>query len=377
MKVIAFDAKEFRRIKKRISTSAVNGDYSINSEFFTPLGVGVLINDSNLFKQKYYEFNALLKKQYGIDDPTKFFSFGCLRDLLNYDRAARYCEDLISYMEPYINGIHITYVILPIHKYPEINVGGKRCENKTVKTEKFLRDLTPSFSYITAWDYLMSRMSLIDGDCEIHIDGFRGKECQAWNDLVKRCKPIIFPHGDECNCFISIADIIAFVTDHRLYQNYVKLNEDGIQKIWSGNGIEISHHYIDPKRISKISWYSEFLIETSHLLSRPIVYFMADTINVNNIAKPNDDEYAVKDRPKPQGIKMKHPELFRAAIQYAEYLGGSFKVYDKDQDLSLIRDKDVIVYMGSDSKKLAEMYHDGYDIEILKAKEMKKKIEKL
>lgn len=376
MNVFAFDAKEFRRRKSKNSTQNENIERPSGSEFFTPLGVGVSIKDSITFKRKYCEVNNKLKEQYGITDSSKFYSSRFLRDLLSYDLAARYCEDLISHMEPYIDGIHITYVILPIHKYRTMQVGGKKCGIRNVETEKFLRDLTPSFSYITAWDYLMPRLSSISGDHEIHIDAFRGKESPAWNDLIKKTKPIAFLHGDECNCYISMADIIAFVTDHRLYQRYLKLNEDGIKQIWGGSGVEISSHYIDPKRISKISWHSESLIETSHLLSRPIVYFMADTINVNNIAKLDDESFGNSEPNSPR-TKMKYPEMYRSAIQYAEHLGGSFKLYDKDQDSGLIGDHDVIVYMGNDSKRLTEIYLDAYDIEIYKVKEMRKKMEEI
>ena len=45
-------------------------------------------------------------------------------------------------------------------------------------------------------------------------------------------------------------------------------------------------------------------------------------------------------------------------------------------DSDKVRDGDVIVYMGENSKRIARTYEDGFDIEIYKAKELRDIIEK-
>jgi hypothetical protein len=53
------------------------------------------------------------------------------------------------------------------------------------------------------------------------VDGFRGKITYAWEDLLSKTSPVVYPHGDECNVFISTADMIASLTDKKLYDNYL------------------------------------------------------------------------------------------------------------------------------------------------------------
>jgi len=66
---------------------------------------------------------------------------------------------------------------------------------------------------------------------------------------------------------------------------------------------------------------------------------------------------------------------FRAATKYAYLKGGSVQFYDPYQDARLVGDGDIIVYMGDNSKKIAKTLADAYDIEYMRARDVRKKVE--
>jgi len=348
------------------------------------------IKNGAVFKKLYIEANKDLCDDFGIETTKRFFSSNQLKKALDMKAAIAYCNKLVERVSDAIDLIHITYIVLPPKDVPEVQVGGNKCPVEMIRSEEFIRKMGPSFSYITAWDYLYKHKL---SEAEIHLDGFRGKRTIAWDEMIAKTIPKVYPHGDECNCFISLADIIAFLTDVRLYQRDPGPSHDpmqnrglrpnNVQDIWKKNGFGVECHFIDQKQISKIAWYSNENIDITRYLARPVVFFLTDQIEKTKMEGLELSENQTKldtglfEEPKRFTKVVQNLEPFHSALSYAEKIGGCLQMFDRYVDSDKVRDGDIIVYMGEGSKRIAQTYSDGFDVEIIKAKDLRRKVKEM
>ena len=128
------------------------------------------------------------------------------------------------------------------------------------------------------------------------------------------------------------------------------------------------------KGLGLFAWHEDELIDLKPYIKRPIVFFLVDRIENLDVLRspeaPPKDEIPVERRFNRQ---IRNFPAFKAATKYAYELGGSIQLYDPYTDAGLVRDGDVIVYMGDNSKKIAMTLSDAYDIEIIRAKDLRKK----
>ena len=97
------------------------------------------------------------------------------------------------------------------------------------------------FSYLTALSYVWKHQGSNFGDLEMHIDSFKTYQGLEHH---KECGPIkIFYRGDECDPFISCADIIAFLVDDMLYAQKLRLSPNGIKDVLKPYGFDTTVHF--------------------------------------------------------------------------------------------------------------------------------------
>lgn len=340
-KVIAFDSKDFKR-------SNAAGEL----KWFTPLGCGVAISDQESFAKQYAESLKEFAKDFGISQISGCFSSAEYFQEIGPAKVCALSEKLLNSVQKFIDSVYFTFIVLPPAETPKVSVGGYRCPTREIETFDFLRQVAGYFSYITAWHYLG-----VEGreDETILIDGFNGKRTQAWDDLLTRCTPKIYQHGDECNPFIATADIIAFLTDKKLWDGYLKLTPENAITVWQGYAFKVeTPHFLDVKILSKIKWYSDDHIVLNEFFARPMIFLKADGYKVDDLKKL---------------------DVYPEATILARQLNGCVQGFDKESDSSKIKNGDLFVYAGEDSKKLATTLQDIYEIEILPFKDLKEKIE--
>lgn len=221
MTVVAFDAKEFQRGKPdRILKGGVSTNEFLG--FHTQLGVGVEFRNEKQFVESYLAKSKSLQTSFGINLAVPFASSTELRRTLTDERARAFVDQLITDVQGFIQRVHFSYVVLPRHTVDEISVGGNMCPIKQIPRTQFLNNLGPVFSYLTAYTYLWFDRFNATGK-EFHIDAFISKETMAWQALTKATSPKIYFKGDECNPFINCADLLAYMTDVKLFNRRLKL----------------------------------------------------------------------------------------------------------------------------------------------------------
>ncbi|MCJ7718518.1 hypothetical protein MUO69_01140 [Candidatus Bathyarchaeota archaeon] len=309
------------------------------------------ISNPDKFAAQYAENLKALAKDFGIPRMSGCFSSAEYFQEIGPPKTCAFSDKLLDSVQKLIDSVYFSFIVLPSAKTPKVEVGGYRGPTKEMNTFDFLRQVSGYFSYITAWNYL----GIANRKKEtIIIDGFNGKRTPAWDDLLKRTVPMICQHGDECNPYIATADIVAFLTDKKLWDGFHKLTPENIADVWEGYGFSVDTHFLDVDILSKIKWYTDEHIDLTKFYARPMVFLKADGYKVDDLKKL---------------------DVYPEATILARQLNGCVQGFDKESDSSKIKDGDIFIYAGEDAKKLATTLQDIYKIEILPFKDLKTKIE--
>lgn len=382
MTIAAFDAKQFRRgkiINIQEGTTSTVKYLGFNSQ----LGVGVIFGDDRKFLEKYISKNEELSESFGIQEKLPFYSSTHLKQLIGLRKAIAFTDQLITEVQNNIDFIHCSYVILPPKKIKTVSVGGFKSSSTEIPTNKFIDNLGPMFSYLTLQSYLFTKNFANISDVKFYIDAFRSKYTLAWENITKYTSPRIYLRGDECNPFISCADIIAFLTDVKLYDQRLRLEPNDIRKAWNAYSFKTDVRFFDEKSLYVYSWKTDELINYLPFLVKPTVF-----LSVDDIEKPEYAEMLEESLTEQTGVKdervvrkfhqvIKRSDVYYSAIKYAYHKKGSMKIFSRTEDIEMIKDGDIFVYVGSNSKKVGEAFRDAYDIELLSGLQLRQKIKEV
>lgn len=335
--MVAFDSKEFRREKFE------NGVRQ--TSFYTPLGVGVKIDDSEGLHDAYRKICKDKGISHAVFEDCNVFSSNYLSRKYGTERTTDFLYSLIFGISDFIKKVFFNYVILSPKSNPEINVGGHFSPTIKIPTLKFLTMLNPMFSYLTAWNYVRRYGS---EDEPIYIDAFSSKNTMAWLEL-KNHDPLIYPHGDECNLPISIADLFAYVTDRKLSKLRLKLSDKGINEVWKLFDFEIEIRRLTQRQLEMYRWFNYDEVNWIEYQARPILFLDLDAINMKTMVDLNP---------------------YQHAANYIYKKGGSIQGYDRHIDSKRVQNGDVYVYAGGEPQRRATTFSHIYDIETYSVREL-------
>ena len=345
MSIVAFDSGDFTRRKKIDSHEEV--------VFYTPLGIGIKVKEDQI--EKFVtEYHSCCKKQiksFKIPTARYVYSHDDLWKEIGHAKAIKICDLFIEKLQRFIDSIFVSYVILPPKDIEYVEVGGYGCPLESIKTPRFLRNLSPMFSYLTAWAYSGGHLREKD---RYLIDGFTSKMTTAWRDLSEFPNLKIYPKGDECNEFIAIADMLAYLTEKKLWDAKSFLEPESVENVWKKYEFAVELRFHDQNTLSKMRWFSQEPIDTSNFFPRPMVFMDVEGISISR--------------------------LTRAQVSVATYAcskGGAFLGFDEYIDPNKVRDGDVYVYAGEQAKKRANSFKDMFNIKVYSIREIRKEIHHL
>lgn len=385
--MLAFDSKDFQRTKVFQEDDPETNDPILTREtaFYTPLGVGVTFKNHAEFKQACIKYTQELANSFKLSKKRIIYDSNSLKTELSHFGAIPFCDQLVTKLKRYIDSLCFSYIVMPPDLYPTVKVGGYKSPIYEIKSSNFLRNLGPMYPHIAAWSYFGVPRTIPK---EVHLDSFNSKTTHAWNTLLTKTKPKIFPHGDECNPFIMLADIIAYLTDAKLYNQKLGLRKENLQKIWDPYGFQVESHFLDNETTPYYGWNSENPIDTTPYLARPMIYLLVDELEKLQPNPPIPVKIATEDEkpeltrvsPTRNSEEVRFKKLVRqmepwfAVTSYAFYKGGAAQLFNYYIDRVKVQDGDIMVYIGNQSKALAESFSDMFDIEVLSAKEIRKNV---
>jgi hypothetical protein len=335
-RLTAFDSKDYKRSSK--------GEL----KHFTPLGCGITFVDADGFSCRYNEKLEEISRDFGMPRCCGAFSPKEYFDEIGPGKATRISFDLMDSVVDYVDSVFVSYVVLPPKDYPRISVGGYRSSELKIPTFDFLRTLSNYYVYVTAWHYTADASNRDD---QLLLDGFRGNQTYAWEDLRSQTELKVYSHGDECNPFISLADIFAFLTDKKLYDEYQKLDPASVEKVWSNYPFKVETRFLDHNVLSKIRWYTDSQIDYREHYAKPTIFLYSEGYNMENI---------------------KQFDVYAHATKLASEKNGCVRGFDRGQDSKYVKDGDYFFYAGQKAKVLGETLNDIYDITVLPLRELRK-----
>ncbi len=380
VRVAAFDSKPFNRGTVAEARGAPGEEkYTGHS---TQLGIGVVIPDEDAFTRAFVAEFDRLKGRFDIDTSLPFMS---TNGLLKHGRrkAIALADKLVSSIQDTIECIHCSFVGLSPITHPTVSVGGSGGSARSIRTRSFIDRLGPMFSYLTAQSYVHTAKKIPD-DMDIRIDSFTSKQTRAWDMLVKH-RPKVYWKGDECDATIACADLLAFLTDAKLYSAYLKLEPDNVRKVWEPYSFDVNVSVYGHGNLWSYAWYSNKPINIVPYIAKPTVFLSIDSLG--DPAPPSmdwgrGDESGGKDGvlddagPKPVSFPMaiKQSATYSAVVRKAFELSGSPKIFKLDEDVQSVRDNDAFVYVGDKSRLVGETLRHSADIEVVSGLELRRSI---
>lgn len=365
MAVIASDGKEFKRPKIIRDDTGQIQDIQVDKGFFTPFGVTLWFDKPEKFKEDFTQVFKKMLPKYNVSMGRNFGSaYFMVYNIFRKDfrKSLSFLYSILDEVQDHISKAHINWVILP-DAVDKVSVGGLHSVVKEIKVNKFKRDMGNIFPAVCAWSYTKQ----YGEDYDIaYIDNFQGKTTNAWSELLHRAPELyVVPKGDECNPFICMADIFAFLTDRRLFKERKKLFPKTIEEIWKDYPFKISTFYFRESNLGNIKWLDEKLIDVRENYPSPMVYLLVDKEYMGVFEE--EEPITMKDFLTTRGFH-------EVPLLFAQIVDGGAKGFHPNIDSSTIKDGDYLIYMGEDSEKTAKRYSYALDITTMSVKECRRKI---
>ncbi len=369
MTIIAADGKDFKRPKVVRNEVGEIKEVLKDEGFYSPFGVTLEIDDEKKLRTSLKKAFVKLAPSYKITLRRPFCSSKFLvEDVFgnNYAAAISFLHTVLEAVQHHITKVHYNWIILPAARTPTVRVGGSFSASKDIEVSKFKRDLGNIFPALCAWSY--ARKHGFDFESAL-IDGFQGKTTNAWEEFRSRAKVRVFPKGDECSAPICLADIFLFLTDKKLYAEKRKLFRDQVETIWPLMKFEVSSFYFDETNLNAIRWLDEEPLKLWEYYARPMTYLLVDKQYLAEPTATEEETPTYKDFLTTRGFH----EL---PILLAQELGGAVKGYHPRDDPKTISDGDYLIYMGENSRRVAEGFQDALDLTIMSVKELRADLRK-
>jgi hypothetical protein len=336
MSVVAFDSKEFIR----------GGEKS----FFAPLGAGVKFDNEAEFKDNYNASLDETARKFRFDRKRKAYTTYELIQKLGFRKTIAFLEAFFQEIKETIAQMGVYYTIIPPTKVPAVKkYGTEGYAVQEVGTLKFLRELNPYYVYCCAWCYAQARAHPSE---KLVLDGFEGKITNAWRELERiggeRLR--VYLRGDQCNPFISTADMMAALVDFRLYRHRKRLDPAGITSVFSNAGFEVTPVFIGQPHLPKITPAPDRMIDVAPYFARPMIFIVPEELELLKVG-------AVRKI-------LEGSPLMDSILNKAFEIDGAVKFFEPNIDSTAIRGGDKFVCLGPKAKAAAEYIQKMYDIEI-------------
>jgi len=334
------------------------------------IGVSVQIDNDSEFKLKYEKAMSKFLKKCKIKQEKKVY---CASDLygkffnelgLGHEDFRDTLKDLVTELcdDSFVT---VFYATCNTVRYPEVTVFlGDASLGKTrqIPTMEFMRDwLSQYYVYVSAWKLTKC---LKTRSKNFLLDGFRGPITESWMDLSGNNNVEIVNLGDECNAFVSTADLLARYIDEAL--GPFKINQETIENIGLKSKEYHVHYCFHNDLADLIPLYEGVRSKTGRQIDfanfwkKPTIYILKEE---SGIIREDTDW-------------LRKTPFFNAVCNMAFDIDGSIKFYNKDED-KLLSSGDKFVYYGPKGKEKAEEMKKiteglGIDIEIIYSRDLLK-----
>ncbi len=262
----------------------------------------------------------------------------------------RFFEDIFALLVQHIDRIDFCYTFFTKEQESSkisIYCNGQTPVQNLLPIKLIEKHLFNSYPHLCAWRFLESNPSY--RSVPIHVDMFQSEITSAW--LKVRAMPgfHVFSKGDECNAYISTADMLLKLINNRLFRARKGLYPEDIQSVLSELPLKITSHFLGLKYLSNMVPSFPRQIDFTDKMGHPMIFLLKEMrhVDVTNEAYENSP-------------------LWRCMRNYAYRFDGCVKFFNAERDYSLLKEGDAMTYSGPESEKVARTIEKtGYPVKTL------------
>lgn len=342
-KITAIDSIDYRL---EYEYSFLRKEKKINAKKYvkTALGVGIEVDEPEKLTSAYNDVMNEVFKSHKIERKRKAYCASSLAKLFGdetFGHEKQVIDRITSGVLPFIARKHFFYTYL--FGIQEVSVFGRSAAYKkvpVVSSEKGEQDfydlINPSYSLLCAWKYLEDyRVE------ELMVDNFQGHVSPAWNEFYAKRAGNVYFTGDECNYFISTADILLrkiklelterlLSTLRRKEHHEIHFTKEKITELSSVLGDNVLLHFLGKTYLPKIAPHEKKTIHTMPLARHPVFFLVRER------PKLVDEREIIETTPA-------YDRLLNMALE----AGGCLKFFQPSEDAPAMQSGDRIVTFGT------------------------------
>lgn len=340
--------------QKEYTLIATDSKPCIRGTFRGIIGVAILVKDVKAFEDFYHNYFDQLLNRLGIKRERKVYKSYDVAKLFgdnNHEEFLNFLEEFVGKVGSTGIKIHITYSSFNeklIEKGVKFYGIGKSV--KVVKPAEFINKLSQYFPYICIWKILKKKPSI--NSSQIYMDSFIGEITHAWQEVAALDLNIL-PRGDQCNCFISTADIICKFIDKFLYKNKLRLHEKDLEKLFEKIFTEVEIDYCGHPDLRNIVPVFQRSIPLERYYKRPMAFMLQERVL-------NNEKSFIEGSP-----------FWDKVLNFVSSMNSGIKHISYSEDHKNIRNGDFLLYVGEEGKKQAEYLRKlGYNFNLKSIEEL-------
>ena len=246
---------------------------------------------------------------------------------------------LLDCLNAEIERIDIYYTRYNTNKLPSVTIYGK--DQPTTKNPvEFLRIISNAYPHYVGYFYL-TQYSSKDVN-KMFIDHFESCYTPCWESLSHFAGLTVVYKGGNCNCLVSIADILLRITAMQLKEKNEDFRKEGLERIhsvFSWSKKVFVHELGGNTTILRfMTPFNRRPIDLTPFIARPIVFVPTESLAGVPVKEERD---LFEDLP-----------VFDDLSNFLFKTKGSFKYFRADADIRLCKDGDYFLVTGENSEKI-------------------------
>jgi hypothetical protein len=302
------------------------------------LGIAVTCKDEKTFVESYKACMKTALEKLGIKTRRIVLKAYDISKIVP-ERESEIIFPLLDCLNAQIEHIDVYYTRYNASKLPAITIYGK--DQPTTKNPvEFLRLISNAYPHNVGYFYLTQYPAK---EVEkMYIDHFESCYTPSWESLSHFAGLTVVYKGGNCNCLVSIADILLRVAVMELKKKHEDFRKEGLERVFSifpwAKKVFIHELGGNTAILRLMTPVNRRPIELTPFIARPLIFVPTENLS---------------------GIQIKEErELFEALPVFDDLSNflfltkGSFKYFRADADLRIGKDGDYFLVLGENSDKL-------------------------
>jgi hypothetical protein len=302
------------------------------------LGIAVSCKDEKIFAEAYRTCKQATLEKIGIKaNKIVLKAFDISKIAPEHEN-----EFLLPFMDclsESIERIDVYYTRYNATKLPTVTVYG-RDQPEAKNPIEFLRLIANGYPHIVACYYLSEYTN--KDTKKIYVDHFESMYTPCWDSLSHYDGLTVVYKGGNCNCLISVADLLLRITIMQLKQKNEGFRLEGLQRIYAAftwsKKVQIHEMGGNTAILKSVTPYNRRNIDLTPYIARPLVFVPTETLA--GIAQKEERDL-FEDLP-----------VYEDLANFLFAVKGTFKYFRPDSDIKLCKTGDYFLVLGENTERL-------------------------